>query len=51
MEERHKNMSRRDFLKIVGITATTSATALYGCSSKEGSDTSNNILGPVRRIR
>ncbi len=47
MEERHKNMSRRDFLKIVGITATTSATALYGCSSKEGSDTSNNILGPV----
>lgn len=35
MEERHKNMSRRDFLKIVGITATTSATALYGCSSKK----------------
>ena len=30
MEEHHKNnMNRRDFLKIVGITAATSTAALY----------------------
>lgn len=28
-------MNRRDFLKIVGITAATSTAALYGCGSKE----------------
>lgn len=27
-------MNRRDFLKIVGITAATSTAALYGCGSK-----------------
>lgn len=47
MEEHNKNMNRRDFLKIVGITAATSTAALYGCSSKDGNSASNKALGPI----
>lgn len=48
MEEHHKNnMNRRDFLKIVGITAATSTAALYGCGSKEGSSEGSKVLGPI----
>lgn len=35
MEKRDKEeMSRRKFLKIVGVSAAASAAALYGCASK-----------------
>ncbi len=35
MEEKNKkDISRRDFIKIVGISAATSTGLLYGCSSK-----------------
>lgn len=40
-------MNRRDFLKIVGITAATSTAALYGCGSKEGSSEGSKALGPI----
>ena len=40
-------MNRRDFLKIVGITAATSTAALYGCGSKEGSSEGSKVLGPI----
>ena len=35
MEEKNKkDINRRDFIKIVGISAATSTGLLYGCSSK-----------------
>ena len=35
MEEKNKkSINRRDFIKIVGISAATSTAILYGCSSK-----------------
>lgn len=41
MEEKNKkNINRRDFIKIVGISAATSTAILYGCSSK-GTSSSN----------
>lgn len=46
MEEHSKNMNRRDFFKIVGITAATSTAALYGCGSKDNTP-DNKALGPV----
>lgn len=46
MEEHSKNINRRDFLKIVGITAATSTATLYGCGSKE-STPDGKALGPV----
>ena len=46
MEDHSKNMNRRDFLKIVGITAATSTAALYGCGSKDNTS-GNKALGPV----
>ena len=44
-------MNRRDFLKIVGITAATSTAALYGCGSKEGSRKAVKYWAPFRRIK
>ena len=38
MEEKNrKGINRRDFIKIVGISAATSTALLYGCSSKNKS--------------
>ncbi len=35
MEKKNKkDINRRDFIKIVGISAATSTALLYGCSSK-----------------
>lgn len=37
MSEKHNNdMNRRDFLKIVGISAATSTSLFYGCNGKNG---------------
>lgn len=47
MEEHTKHINRRDFLKIVGITAASSTAALYGCSSKGGNSSGNKASGPV----
>ncbi len=49
MNEEHKNdMNRRDFLKIVGISAATSASLFYGCNGKNGntSDAAAQTLVP-----
>lgn len=46
MEEHSKNINRRDFFKIVGITAATSTAALYGCGSKDN-NLDTKALGPV----
>lgn len=49
MNEEHKNdMNRRDFLKIVGISAATSASLFYGCNGKNGntSDAAVQTLVP-----
>lgn len=35
-EEHNKDMNRRDFLKIVGISAATSTSLFYGCNGKNG---------------
>ena len=44
MEEKNKkSINRRDFIKIVGISAATSTAILYGCSSK-GTSSSNTVL-------
>lgn len=55
MEKRDKEeMSRRKFLKIVGVSAAASAAALYGCAS-EGKPASSeaSVLGevPVDKMR
>lgn len=44
MEEHYNNkhINRREFLKIVGITAATSTAALYGCSTKENNKNSSS---------
>lgn len=49
MEKRDKEeMSRRKFLKIVGVSTAASAAALYGCASGEKSDASEaSVLGEV----
>lgn len=47
MEEHKRHIDRRDFLKIVGITAATSTAALYGCGSKDKNNPGNKALGPV----
>lgn len=47
MEEHNKHIDRRDFLKIVGITAATSTASLYGCNPKSGNDSAGNPPGPV----
>ena len=45
MEEKNKkNINRRDFIKIVGISAATSTAILYGCSSK-GTSSSSSVSG------
>ena len=36
-EKKKKDINRRDFIKIVGISAATSTGLLYGCSSKNNS--------------
>lgn len=47
MEEHNKQIDRRDFLKIVGITAATSTATLYGCSPKGGNNSASNPPGTV----
>lgn len=47
MEEHNKQIDRRDFLKIVGITAATSTATLYGCSPKGGNNSAGNPPGTV----
>ena len=45
MEEKNKkNINRRDFIKIVGISAATSTAILYGYSSK-GTSSSSSVSG------
>lgn len=51
-EHTNKHINRRDFLKIVGLTAATSTAALYGCSnqkesSKSGTDTGTASTGKM----
>lgn len=46
MEEHTNHINRRDFFKIVGITAATS-TALYSCGLQNGDSSGNKALGPV----
>lgn len=45
MKNNHSHIDRRDFLKIVGITAATTSTALYGCKPKDKS--ASGQTGPV----
>ena len=47
MEEHNKNINRRDFLKIVGISAATTTAALYGCGSGTKSSQGRNASSPV----
>ena len=45
MEDKNKkDINRRDFIKIVGISAATSTGLLYGCSSK-GTSSSSSATG------
>lgn len=46
MEEYNKHINRRDFFKIVGITAATS-TALYGCGPNSKNNPDNKASGEV----
>lgn len=45
MEEQNRNINRRDFLKIVGITAAT--TTLQACGAKEAQQSESSALGSV----
>ena len=48
MQENKNDISRRDFLKIIGLTAATSTGLLQGCASGTGKEeTSTQALGPV----
>ena len=48
MKEHNNDISRRDFLKIIGLTATSSTGLLQGCASgAEKDETSAQALGPV----
>ncbi len=47
MEENKKQINRRDFLKIVGITTAASASALYGCGTDGEGASSRKALDPV----
>lgn len=47
MKEDKNRINRREFLKIVGITAATSTTALYGCGPHSGNSSDNKAVGPV----
>ena len=47
MDHNKKNINRRDFLKIVGITGATATAALYGCKPKDGSALDTNATQPV----
>ena len=43
-----KEMNRREFLKIVGVSTVASTVAMYGCASGEKSNASEaSILGEV----
>lgn len=48
-EKNKKEMNRREFLKIVGVSAATSTAALYGCSPSGNKPTSSEaaVLGEV----
>lgn len=47
MEEHNKHINRRDFFKIVGITAATSTAMLYGCRPNNGNSPDNKASGEV----
>ena len=48
MQENKNDMSRRDFLKIIGLTAATSTGLLQGCASEtEKGQTGTQAIGPV----
>lgn len=47
MEENKKQINRRDFLKIVGITTAASASVLYSCGTDDKETSSRRALGPV----
>ena len=48
MENKTNHLDRRDFLKIVGITAATSTASLYGCAPKaEKAIPEATALGPI----
>ena len=47
MTKQSKPIDRRDFLKIVGITAATTTAAVYGCSPKGGSGSGRDAASPV----
>ena len=48
MKEHDSNMNRRDFLKIIGLTAASSTGLLYGCGTKaEQASDQAQALGPV----
>lgn len=49
MEEHNKNINRREFLKIVGISAatTTAAATLYSCKQKDGVIPGGSASTPV----
>lgn len=47
MEEHNKHINRRDFFKIVGITAATSTAVLYGCRPNNGNSPDNKASGEV----
>lgn len=46
MAGQNKNINRRDFLKIVGVSTATATAAIYGCSPK-GEAGAANASGPV----
>ena len=48
-EHNNKNINRRDFLKIVGISAatTTAAATLYSCKQKDGTIPGGSASTPV----
>ncbi|MDO4756275.1 MAG: aldo/keto reductase, partial [Parabacteroides sp.] len=47
MKKHTHHMDRRDFFKIVGITAATTSTTLIGCKSKEENNNEDIALGPI----
>ncbi|MBQ4279752.1 MAG: aldo/keto reductase [Rikenellaceae bacterium] len=47
MENKKKEISRRDFLKIVGLTAASTTAALYGCTPRNGATGRRSASAPI----
>ena len=47
MEEHTNHIDRRDFFKIVGITAAATTTSFVGCSPQKENTPQSTQLGPV----